>query len=60
MGALLGRVEREEGKTSSINIQKALEYLEGDNQVSSKSSSLQGMKAQPLFVGEVTNASCQP
>ncbi len=46
-----------------INIQKALEYLEGGSQVSPKSSPLQGMKAQPLqslFVGEVTHASYQP
>ncbi len=50
-------------KLVCINIQKAREYLEGGNQVSSKSSPLQGMKAQPLqslFVGEVTNASYQP
>ncbi len=46
-----------------INIQKALEYLEGGNQISPKLSPLQGMKAQPLqslFVGEVTHASYQP
>ncbi len=39
-----------------INIQKTLEYLEGDNQVSPKSPPLQGMKAQPLqslFIGKV-------
>ncbi len=50
-------------KKVRINIQKAREYLEGGNQVSSKSSPLQGMKAQPLpslSVGEVTNASYQP
>ncbi len=59
-GALLGRVEQEGGKKVRINIQKAFEYLEGGNQVSPKSSPLQGMKAQPLqslFVGEVTYAS---
>ncbi len=46
-----------------IDIQKALEYLEGGNQVSPKSSPLYGMKAnslQSLFVGAVTHASCQP
>ncbi len=46
-----------------IKIQKARECLEGGNQVSPKSSLLQGMKAQPLqslFVGEVTNANYQP
>ncbi len=63
-GALLGHVEREgEKKQVLINIQKAREYLEGGNQVSPKSSPLQGTKAQPLqslFVGEVSNASNQP
>ncbi len=42
-GALLGRVQREEGKQVRINIQKAAEYLERSNQISPKSSSLQGM-----------------
>ncbi len=51
---------RREEKQVRINIQKALEYLEGGNQVSPKSSPLQGMKAQPLqslFIEEllVTN-----
>ncbi len=62
-GALLGRAERVEGKQFRINDQKAREYLEGGNQVSPKSSPLQGMNAQPLqslFVVEVTNASYQP
>ncbi len=31
-GVLLGRVEREVGKTSLDHIQKALEYLEDSNQ----------------------------
>ncbi len=50
-----------EEKQILINIQKALEYLEGGNQVSPKSSPLlQKMKALPLlslFVGDVINAS---
>ncbi len=36
-GALLGHVEREEGKQVRINIQKTLEYLEGGNEVIPKS-----------------------
>ncbi len=58
-GALLGLVEWE-GEKVQINTQKALEYLEGGNLVSPKSSPLQGIKAQPLqsLVEEVTNASC--
>ncbi len=43
-------------KQVQINIQKALEYLEGGNQVSPKSSPLQGMQAkslQPPFVGRM-------
>ncbi len=59
-GALLGRVEQEGGKTSSDQYPKARDHLEGANQVSPKSSPLQGMKAQPLqslVVGEVTHAS---
>ncbi len=54
---------REEGKQVRINIQKALEYLEGGNEVIPKLSPLQGMKdqsLQSLFVGEVTHASYQP
>ncbi len=54
---------RREEKQVRINIQKAREYLEVGNQVSRKSSPLQGMKAQvlkSLFVGEVTHASYQP
>ncbi len=35
-------------KQARINIHKALEYLEGGNQVIPKSSPLQGMKAQSL------------
>ncbi len=49
-------VREGENKFGSIS-KKAREYLEGGNQVSSKSSPLLGMKAQPLqslFVGEVT------
>ncbi len=49
-----------EEKQVRINIQKALEYLEGGNEVIPKTSPLQGMKAQSLhslFVGEVTHAS---
>ncbi len=41
-------------------IQKALEYLEGGNEVIPMSSPLQGMKAQSLqslFIGQVTHAS---
>ncbi len=52
-GALLDRFEQEGGKASSDQYPK---YLEGGNQVSSKSSSPQ----QSLFVGEVTHASYQP
>ncbi len=62
-GALLGHVQREEGKKMRINIQKALEYLEGGNEVILNSSPLQGMKALPLlslFIGVVTHASYQP
>ncbi len=55
---------RGEEKQVRINIQKALEYLEGGNEVIPKSSPLlQRMKAQSLqslFVGEVTHASYQP
>ncbi len=43
-------------KQIRINIQKALEYLEGGNQVSPKLSPLQGTKAQSLqslFIGEL-------
>ncbi len=40
-GAFLGRVEREAGKQVWITIEDALEYLEGGNQVSPKSSPLQ-------------------
>ncbi len=61
-GALLGRVEQDGGKQSWVDIQKARENLEGGNQVSPKSSPVQGMKAQPLqslFVGEMANASYQ-
>ncbi len=47
-GPLLGRVEREEEKKVQINIQNTLEYLEGGNQVSPKSSPLQEMKDQLL------------
>ncbi len=57
------RPHRAGGRKVRITIQKALEYLEGGNEVISKSSSLQGMKAQSLqslFVGEVTHASYQP
>ncbi len=43
-----GDGERLLSKQVRINIQKALEYLEGGNQVSPKSSPLQRMKAQPL------------
>ncbi len=60
--AILGRVERGKEKQVGINIQKALEYLEGGNHVSPKSSPQHGMKAQPrqsLFVGEVAHASYQ-
>ncbi len=47
-GALLSRAEWEgEKKRVRIIIQKTREYLEGGNQVSSKSSPLQGIKAQP-------------
>ncbi len=59
-GVLCTRVEWVEDKTSSIHIQKTLEYLDCDNQVSPKSSPLQGMKTQELLfllVGEVMNAS---
>ncbi len=55
-GALLVRVEQEEEKQVRTDIQNAREYLEGGNQVSLKSSPLQGMKAQTLqslFVGEM-------
>ncbi len=61
MGAPLGLIEREK-KQVRINIQKALEYLEGGNEVIPKSSPLQGMKAQSLqflFVGEVIHTSYQ-
>ncbi len=50
-------------KQVRINIQKALEYFEGGNEVIPKSSLLHGMKAQTLqslFGGEVTHASHQP
>ncbi len=60
IGTLLGRIEWV--IEIQINIQKAREYHEGDNQVCPKSSSLQGMKSQLLqsfFVGKVTNASYQ-
>ncbi len=56
-GALYGRVEWEGEKQVWIHIQKTSEYLEGCNP---PSSLLQGMKAQSLFVVEVTNASYQP
>ncbi len=61
--AVLGRIERRKEKQVRINIQKALEYVEGGNSVSPKSSPLQGIKAQPLqplFVREVTHACYQP
>ncbi len=48
-----------EGKPIRVNNQNARGYPEGGNQVSPKSSPLQGMKAQPLqslFVGDVTNS----
>ncbi len=55
--ALLSRFEQEGGKKQvRIDIQTALEYLEGGNQVIPKSSPLQGLKAQSLqslFVREV-------
>ncbi len=57
--ALSGRNE----KLVRINNQKALEYLEGGNEVIPKSSPLHGMKSQSLqllFVGEVTRATYQP
>ncbi len=62
-GALFSRVQRNEEKHIRINIQKALEYPDGGNQVSPKLSPLQGMKAQPLqslFLWEVTHVICQP
>ncbi len=53
-GALLGRVEREGGKTSpSHNVLKAREYLAGGNEVIPKSS------LQSRIVGEVTHPSYQ-
>ncbi len=62
--ALLGRVEQEGGKISldqyPMNIPR--EYLEGGNEVSPKSSPLQGIKAQPLqsfFVVEMTKKNRQ-
>ncbi len=39
---------KKEEKQVWSNYQKAREYIEGGNQVSSKSSPLEGMKAQPL------------
>ncbi len=59
---LLASSRRKE-KQVRINIQNALEYLEGGYEVIPKSSPLQGMEAQSLqslFVGEVTHASYQP
>ncbi len=52
-----------EKKQVRINIQKTREYLDCGDQISPKSSPLQGMKAKPrqsLFVGKVTNANYQP
>ncbi len=50
-------------KQVGINIQQALEHLEGGNQASPKSSPLQGIKAQllqSLLVGEMMRACNQP
>ncbi len=52
---LLGRVEWEEGKTSSDQYPKCQKYLEDGNQVSPKSSQLQS-----LFVEKVTHVGYQP
>ncbi len=47
-GALYGHVELERENLVWIHIQKTREYFECSNQVHPKSSSPQGMKAQPL------------
>ncbi len=56
-GLSLAASSRREENIVRINIQKAREYLEGGYPVSSKSSPLQGVKAQPLqslFLAKVT------
>ncbi len=56
-GLSLAASSRRDENLDRINIQKAREYLEGGYPVSSKSSPLHGVKAQPLqsaFLAEVT------